>query len=86
MMEYWEPKQSQVVFKINEVDYQKLQKIRKIVCPDIKYTKIKFKQDIYSIGDNLLIRDSADGFLIGNNIYNFSALKRNNSLEKKVDK
>ena len=65
MMEYWEPKQSQVVFKINEVDYQKLQKIRKIVCPDIKYTKIKFKQDIYSIGDNLLIRDSADGFLIG---------------------
>lgn len=47
------------------VDSQKLQKIRKIVSPDVKYTKIKYKQDIYSIGDNLLIRDSADGYSIG---------------------
>ena len=49
----------------NKVDQQKLQKIRKIVSSDTKYTKIKYKQDIYSIGDNLLIRDSSDGFLIG---------------------
>lgn len=35
------------------------------MSPDTKYTKIKYKQDIYSIGDNLLIRDSSDGFLIG---------------------
>lgn len=49
----------------NKVDQQKLQKIRKIVSSDTKYTKIKYKQDIYSIGDNLLIRDSSDGFLVG---------------------
>lgn len=35
------------------------------MSPETKYTKIKYKQDIYSIGDNLLIRDSSDGFLIG---------------------
>jgi hypothetical protein len=46
------------------VDQEKLQKIRKIVSPETNYTKIKYKQDIYSIGDNLLIRDN-DGFLIG---------------------
>ena len=42
-----------------------MQKIRKIVHPDTKYTKIKYKQDIYSLGDNLLVREGTDSFLIG---------------------
>jgi len=43
---------------------EKLEKVQKIVDYGKEYTKIKFKQDIYSVGDNLLIRDF-DGFLVG---------------------
>ena len=46
------------------VDKIKLQKIRKIVSPKIFYNKIKYKSDIYSIGDCILIRDSNEGFLV----------------------
>jgi disulfide oxidoreductase YuzD len=47
------------------VDSQKLQKILKIVSPDLNYTKVKFKNEVYSLGDCLMIRDVNDGFLIG---------------------
>jgi hypothetical protein len=50
---------------IDSVDSIKLQKIRKIVSPDITYNKIKYKNDIFSLGDCLLVRDQFEGFLIG---------------------
>lgn len=47
------------------VDNQKLQKIRKIVSPEVNYNKVKFRDEIYSIGDYLMIREENDGFLVG---------------------
>jgi hypothetical protein len=44
----------------------KMQKVKKLIQPGINYCKIKYKNEIYSIGDCLLIRDEAeDSFLIG---------------------
>jgi hypothetical protein len=47
------------------VDAVKLERIRKIVSPDITYNKIKYKNDIFSLGDCLMIRDVNEGVLIG---------------------
>lgn len=38
----------------------KMKKIRKYVSADIPYTKIKYKDTIYSIGDNVMIRTYSD--------------------------
>ncbi len=35
------------------------------MSPDINYNKIKYKSDIFALGDFLMIRDVNDGFLIG---------------------
>ncbi len=51
------------IFKLS-VSSDKLVKIRKIVSPDLIYNKIKFRNEIYSIGDHLMIRDEKEGFLI----------------------
>lgn len=42
-----------------------MQNIRKIVSLDQPYKKIKYKNEIYTLGDVLLIRDVSEGFLIG---------------------
>jgi hypothetical protein len=42
-----------------------MQKIRNLVSPDLTYGKIKYKSDVYSLGDCLMIRDVNEGFLIG---------------------
>ena len=42
----------------------KLEKIQKIVSLGKDYTMIKFKHNIYSVGDTLLVRDLNEGFLI----------------------
>ncbi len=47
------------------VDSLKIQRIRKIISPDITYNKIKYKNDIFSLGDCLLVRNENEGFLIG---------------------
>ena len=46
--------------KVNDC---KLEKIKKIVSPDVIYNKIKFKSEIYRIGDAVLVRDLNEGFL-----------------------
>jgi hypothetical protein len=51
----------QILYKYIE---DKMQKIRKIVSPEINYNKVKYKSEVYTIGDCLLIRDVNDGFLI----------------------
>jgi hypothetical protein len=43
----------------------KIEKIRKIVSPDANYNRIKFRSEIYSLGDCVMIRDVQEGFLIG---------------------
>jgi hypothetical protein len=35
------------------------------VSPDINYNKIKYKNDIFTLGDCLLIRDVNEGYLVG---------------------
>jgi hypothetical protein len=43
-----------------------MQKIKKLISPNIAYNKIKYKNEIFSIGDCLLIRDEGDdSYLIG---------------------
>lgn len=42
-----------------------MEKIKKIVSPSVNYNKVKYKSDIYSVGDYLLIKDVNDGFLVG---------------------
>ena len=49
---------------INLVDNDKITKIRNIVATDITYDKIKYKSNIYSVGDCLLVRDINEGFLV----------------------
>lgn len=43
---------------------EKLEKIQKFLNLSKSYQKIKFKQDFYSVGDNLLIRDINENFLV----------------------
>jgi hypothetical protein len=49
----------------NQIDSIKLQKLKKLISPEMNYNRIKFKNEIYSIGDILMIRDINDGVLIG---------------------
>jgi hypothetical protein len=49
----------------NSVNEEKIEKIKTIVLPNVNYNKIKYKNDIYTVGDTLMIRDVNDGFLIG---------------------
>jgi hypothetical protein len=42
----------------------KLQKIRRFVSPYLNYTKLKYKDEIYSLDDILMIRDVNEGFLV----------------------
>jgi hypothetical protein len=49
----------------NQIDSAKLQKLKKLVSAELNYTKVKYKGEIYSIGDILMIRDVNEGFLIG---------------------
>jgi hypothetical protein len=60
------------------VNEEKIQKIQKIVSPNVNYNKIKYKSDIYSIGDYLMVRDVNDGFLIGKliKIIQFNGMKK----------
>jgi hypothetical protein len=45
---------------------QKIEKVSRIICPSVIYKKIKYKNELYSINDCLLIRDPLvkDGYLI----------------------
>jgi hypothetical protein len=43
---------------------EKLEKIQKFLNLSKNYQKIKFKQDFYSIGDNLMVRDLNECFLV----------------------
>ena len=56
----------------------KLEKIQKIITVGKDYTKIKYEQNIFSVGDNLLIRDLNNGFLIGKllKILPFNGMKK----------
>lgn len=49
----------------NQIDSVKLQKIKKLVSAEQHYNRIKYKNEIYTIGDVLMIRDVGEGFLIG---------------------
>ena len=42
----------------------KLEKIQKFINLGKTYTKIKFNQDYYSIGDNLMLRDINENFIV----------------------
>jgi hypothetical protein len=42
----------------------KLCKIKKYININETYSKIKFKQDYFSIGDNLMVRDFNENFLV----------------------
>ncbi len=48
----------------NQIDSIKLQKLKKIVSSELNYTKVKYKGEIYSLGDILMVRDVNEGFLI----------------------
>ena len=50
--------------KIKNTRNFRLEKIRKIILPDIFYTKIKYKSDIYGIGDNILVRDLNGNYIL----------------------
>jgi hypothetical protein len=44
----------------------KMLKIKKLINPNVSYNKIKYRNEVYSIGDSLLIRDEVEGsYLIG---------------------
>jgi hypothetical protein len=47
------------------IDNAKLQKIKKLINMNTNYSKIKYKDFVYTLGDCLLIRDTNEGFLIG---------------------
>lgn len=61
-----------------KVDDFKFQKIKNIVSPDVIYNKIKFKSDIYTTGDTILVRDLNEGFLVAklNKIIQFNGFKK----------
>jgi hypothetical protein len=44
----------------------KLQRIKKLISPTISYDKIKYRNEVYSIGDCVIIKDEIEeSFLIG---------------------
>ena len=44
----------------------KLQRVKKLISPHISYSKIKYRNEVYSIGDCVTIKDEIEGsFLIG---------------------
>jgi hypothetical protein len=55
---------SKRVGKRNNKISLKLSKIKKYININETYTKIKFKQDYFSIGDNLMVRDFNENFLV----------------------
>lgn len=56
---------SKVTLQSHLVTNSKTQQIKKLVSMSTAYNKIKYKDEVYSLGDNILIRDTNDGFLIG---------------------
>lgn len=47
------------------MDEDKISKIKSIVAQSNNYNKFKFKSEIYSLGDTLMVQDVSDGYLIG---------------------
>ena len=57
-------KQNHKKQKIGNISRQ--EKIRRIISSSIQYTKLKYNSKIYSIGDNVIVRDTSGLYLVAN--------------------
>lgn len=42
-----------------------MERVKNIISHNIEYNKVKYQDKIYSVGDDIIVRDSCDGYLIG---------------------
>lgn len=42
-----------------------MERVKNIISHNIEYNKVKYQDKIYSVGDDIIVRDSNEGYLIG---------------------